>query len=99
MFGDAAGNADARAKHADDERITLPDHFEFAADAKAHRHETLDGHIRGIDAMHNGARAGGDFVEFHLGGRKVVMYSDNCRYWLSLSFAFNFIFCIHESHA
>lgn len=63
MPGQALGNANARAEQAEDQRMTLPDHFNFATDAQSHRHQSMKRGICGIDMMDKTVRAGGQLVE------------------------------------
>ena len=61
--GEPPGNTDARAQHANDERIAGTHDFNFAADAETHRHEPVQCKVVAIDAMNDGVRAGGQLVE------------------------------------
>jgi hypothetical protein len=63
VMRDATRDADARAEQPDDERVAVADDFQFAANAEAHGHETLDGGVAAIDLLDDGAGAGGQFVE------------------------------------
>lgn len=63
MPGDAAGNANPGAKESDDQRVALPDDFDFPASAETHGHEAPERVVRVFDAVDDGAGAGGKLIQ------------------------------------